>query len=384
MSPKPSRRFESQPTSPARRAIRGLLIIGLIMGFVITKAWGMDAPHTATCWDCHNTQVKFGNQFGDSFGNANLCASCHQPGGVAHAKSLVESEQAEPRTSGNSAAHGTSHRWDSTLAGRVVALGDTPKDSLVTSGLYAGRYAKTYTITINTAGEVGSALFSWTASVPDGGQGTNLITGQEVQLENGITYLGYDSLASTRRFKGALDEVRICKRALSAAEIQSLYTAVAAPATCTIAAPVNGSLVTTANPTLLATVVSNGNPINKVEFFSGNTFLGSARTAPYALVWSNLVSGTYSVSARAWFGPANYSASSAVVNFTVAVPIISTLILADGTLTLQWSGGLPPYQAQTTTNLFAPLWENVGSSTNGTSLTIQPGSEAAFYRVLGQ
>ena len=71
-----------------------------------------------------------------------------------------------------------------------------------------------------------------------------------------------------------------------------------------IAAPLNGAVVTTANPTLLASVVSNGNPVNKVEFFSGTTFLGTARSAPYALVWSNLVSGAYSVSARAWYGPA--------------------------------------------------------------------------------
>ena len=200
---------------------------------------------------------------------------------------------------------------------------------------------------------------------------------------NGVSYFGYDTYATTRRFKGALDEIRICNRALSAAEIQSLYTAVAVPATCAIAAPLNGAVVTTANPTLLASVVSNGNPVNKVEFFSGTTFLGTARSAPYALVWSNLVSGAYSVSARAWYGPANYSATSSVASFTVAVPIISTLTLADGTLTLQWSGGLPPYQVQMTTNLTGAGWENVGPSTNGTSLAVQPGQDSAFYRVVG-
>ena len=140
---------------------------------------------------------------------------------------------------------------------------------------------------------------------------------------NGISYLGWDSNSSSRRFRGALDEVRVCKRALSAPEVQALYAAVITPATCTIASPGNGAVVTTANPTLLASVGSNGNTISKVEFLSGGTFLGAARSAPYTLVWSNLVSGgSYSVQARAWYGPANYSVTSSVVNFTVAIPII--------------------------------------------------------------
>ncbi len=177
--------------------------------------------------------------------------------------------------------------------------------------------------------------------------------------------------------------MRVCNRALSATEVQALYAAAATPATCTIASPANGSVVPTANPTLLASVVSNGNTINKVEFFGGGTFLGAAHSAPYALVWSNLVNGAYSVQARAWFGPANYSVTSPVVNFTVAIPIASTLTLLDGTLILQWSGGVPPYQVQVTTNLAAPLWENLGPATTGTSLALLPTRAAAFYRVAG-
>ena len=200
---------------------------------------------------------------------------------------------------------------------------------------------------------------------------------------NGITYFGWDSSSITRRFRGALDEVRVCNRALSAAEIQALYTAMAAPATCAIASPANGAVLPTANPTLLASVASNGNTINKVEFFGGGTFLGAARNAPYALVWSNLVNGAYSVQARAWFGPANYSVTSPVVNFTVAIPITSTLTLLEETLRLQWSGGVPPYQVQMATNLVAPVWENLGSATTNTSLNLLPTNAETFYRVAG-
>jgi hypothetical protein len=180
-----------------------------------------------------------------------------------------------------------------------------------------------------------------------------------------------------------LDDVRVCNRALSATEVQALYAAVATPATCAIASPGNGTVVPTANPTLLASVVNNGNAISKVEFFGSGTFLGAAHSAPYALVWSNLVNGAYSVQARVWYGPANYSVTSATVNFTVAIPIISTLTWLDGTLLLQWSGGVPPYQVQVATNLAEPMWENLGPETTGTSLGLLPTSRAAFYRVVG-
>jgi hypothetical protein len=211
---------------------------------------------------------------------------------------------------------------------------------------------------------------------------TNTTT-HAIEEFNAISYLGWDQNSITRRFKGALDDVRVCNRALSATEIQGIYNATVTPATCAISSPQSGAVVASASPTILASVASNGNTISKVEFYSGGTLLGTARTAPYALVWSNLVSGAYSVQARAWFGPANYSATSSVVNFTVAIPITSTLTMLEGTLILQWSGGLPPYQVQVARNLVAPVWENAGPATTNTSTTLLPSSEAAFYRVVG-
>ena len=134
----------------------------------------------------------------------------------------------------------------------------------------------------------------------------------------------------------------------------------------------------------MASIASNGNAINKVEFFGGSTLLGAAFSPPYSVVWSNLVSGNaYSVQARAWYGPANYSVSSSVTSFTVRIPIISTLTLLDGTLTLQWSGALPPYQVQTATNVAAPVWENVGSATTNASMVLVPAAASSYYRVVG-
>ena len=211
---------------------------------------------------------------------------------------------------------------------------------------------------------------------------TNTTT-HAIEEFNAVSYVGWDQNSITRRFKGAIDDVRVCNRALSATEVQGIYNATVTPATCTIASPQSGSVVATANPTIVASVASNGNTISKVEFYSGGTLLGTDRTAPYTLVWSNLVSGAYSVQARVWYGPANYSSTSPVVNFTVAVPITSTLTLLDGSLNLRWTGGLPPYQVQVATNLVGPAWQNIGTATTNTSMTLVPGKDPAFYRVSG-
>jgi hypothetical protein len=208
-------------------------------------------------------------------------------------------------------------------------------------------------------------------------------TTHAIEEFNGSGYLGYEPSSTTRRFNGALDEVRIFNHALSAAQVQALYTARATPAIIAIASPANGAVLATQSPTLLANVVSRGNTIDKVEFLSGATVLGSTRTPPYSMVWSNLPTGNYSAQARVWFGSAKYSATSPVANFAVSSPIVSTLTMMDGTMLLEWAGGFPPYQVQVTTNLSEPAWENVGATTNGTNRVIEPGSEAAFYRIIG-
>jgi hypothetical protein len=73
-----------------------------------------------------------------------------------------------------------------------------------------------------------------------------------------------------------------------------------------------------------------------------------------------------------------------VVNFVVKLPITSTLSLDSGVLMLRWSGGVPPYRVQMTTNLSAPLWEDVGAATSNTSVQLVPAADSTFYRVVGQ
>ena len=211
---------------------------------------------------------------------------------------------------------------------------------------------------------------------------TNTITHANEEF-NGPGYLGWDTLNTTRRLRGALDEVRVCNRALTASELQTLYMAVATPASCVISSPVSGSVLGTSDVTLTTTVFSNGNLINKVEYVSGGTILGAVRTPPYPFVWTNLASGTYTVQARTYFSPANYTANSSPVSFTVAMPITASMSVAEGQPLLQWIGGRAPYQVQMMTNLAGPVWEDIGPASTNTSLSLLPTNAAAYYRVAG-
>ena len=66
----------------------------------------------------------------------------------------------------------------------------------------------------------------------------------------------------------------------------------------------------------------------------------------------------------------------------VAVPIVETIAWSGSNLMLGWSGGVPPYQLLSTTNLIK--WQNVGTATAATNLLVPPSNVGTFYRVQGQ
>jgi len=54
----------------------------------------------------------------------------------------------------------------------------------------------------------------------------------------------------------------------------------------------------------------------------------------------------------------------------------------DGSLEIRWTGEAPPYQLQSCTNLGTGNWQNEGAPTNASSVTVQTGGAAKFFRVL--
>ncbi len=123
----------------------------------------LDPPHDTSrsidCTNCHITHHAPGGAITSMGGNPNLCISCHTAGGMAATKAFADADQAIPGTSGSS------HRWDSGPAGWVSpGAANTSPGTVQSGGVFAGRYRKSYTITITSAGDAGSALFSWSTS----------------------------------------------------------------------------------------------------------------------------------------------------------------------------------------------------------------------------
>jgi uncharacterized repeat protein (TIGR01451 family) len=85
----------------------------------------------------------------------------------------------------------------------------------------------------------------------------------------------------------------------------------AAPAV-SITSPANGAALTATSLTISASASDSDGSISKVEFFQGSTKLGEISSAPYDLVWSNVVGGNYSLTAVATDNLGRTTVSSAV------------------------------------------------------------------------
>ncbi|MBI4815236.1 MAG: PKD domain-containing protein [Deltaproteobacteria bacterium] len=160
-----------------------LFVLGLLWSHA---AHATDPPHNPVklanyCLDCHQLHRAPGLQLTKAAGNGNLCMSCHNPTGLAAPRPFASADQAYPGTAG------TTHRWDSGVSGHVKAGGsNTSTGRIASKGTFTGRVEKTYTITITTAGNVGTARFTWTVSRGPGG-GANVLSSTDVALNEGIS-----------------------------------------------------------------------------------------------------------------------------------------------------------------------------------------------------
>ena len=91
--------------------------------------------------------------------------------------------------------------------------------------------------------------------------------------------------------------------------------------TVSITAPASNATYTSpANVTITATAADANGSVSKVEFFNGATKLGEDLTSPYSFVWSNVATGTYSLTAKATDNEGAITTSSAV-SIVVSNPV---------------------------------------------------------------
>jgi hypothetical protein len=97
-----------------------------------------------------------------------------------------------------------------------------------------------------------------------------------------------------------------------------LITNSSPPPTVTLTYPPDGSsFAAPATINLAASVATNAETINSVQFYDGTNLLGQAGTPPYGFVWSNVSAGTYSVYAHVLYNTTN-SVDSTAANVTVS------------------------------------------------------------------
>lgn len=122
------------------------------------------------------------------------------------------------------------------------------------------------------------------------------------------------------------------------------------PPTVGLTSPGNGAAFMTVNPiTLEASATDADGTIAKVEFLQGSTVLGQTTTSPYGFVWSNVASGSYSLTARATDDSDAVTTSSAV-SITVSAPAgwiagqvtrsNSSTAIAGASISISQSGGV--------------------------------------------
>ncbi len=101
--------------------------------------------------------------------------------------------------------------------------------------------------------------------------------------------------------------------------------AVNPPPTASITSPANGSsFATGANIVISANASDSNGSVSKVQFYRGQTLVGTDSTAPYSVSWSNAAAGSYSLKAVATDN-GRAMGSSALVNITVATPVCASL-----------------------------------------------------------
>ncbi len=147
------------------------------------RVWALDPPHnevnSINCNNCHMPHHAPGATITKAQGNPNLCMTCHTPGGLASNRPFADADQAYP------GQIGTSHRFDSGPSGHVEATpSNTSTGQVESGGAFTGRIEDSYTITIASAGNAGTATFSWTDSLGNSGSGTS---GTNVALSDGLT-----------------------------------------------------------------------------------------------------------------------------------------------------------------------------------------------------
>ncbi|MFO1440414.1 MAG: Ig-like domain-containing protein [Verrucomicrobiaceae bacterium] len=218
--------------------------------------------------------------------------------------------------------------WTGLQAGSDYEWYATATDSINSASSTASRFstasnaAPTVAITspANNSASTAPASFTITADAADSDGSI-----ARVEFYQGSTKLGEDTTAPYEQgvsglLVGSYAFSAIAVDNSGAATLSSIINVTvnaSSPPTVSITAPVNNaSFDAPATISITADAADTDGTVSKVEFFNGATKLGEDTTAPYAYDWTGVISGSYTLTARATDN-ANTSTTSAAIAVTV-------------------------------------------------------------------
>jgi len=193
--------------------------------------------------------------------------------------------------------------------------------------------------------------------------------------------------AYNNQFAGLMEEVAIYGYALNASQVLTHYQAATNRAPVWTSNPLTFTNATAGQFYSASLSGSASDPNGDTVTFSkvgGPTWLSINGAGGLSGTPSSANVGTNIFLARAT-DPSGLSSVTTLNLIVAGAPAISLNVdWQANALGLYWTGGIPPYQVQWTTNLATPVWQNWGTPLNGTSVIIPLTNDAAFYRVFGQ
>jgi hypothetical protein len=176
--------------------------------------------------------------------------------------------------------------------------------------------------------------------------------------------------------------------------MSQLYPAADYPAAPNISltSPANNAAFNNpATVNLAASVTSNLQGIEMVQFYYGSTptLLAQVTNAPYSYSWANPAAGTYNVFARVLYDNAaeHVDSGASTIHVTTTPPYVSSITGGAGSLSISGTGVLgQTFILQMASNLVSPIsWKPIATNPTGSgafNFTIAPGAvPSAFYRV---
>ena len=245
-------------------------------------------------------------------------------------------------TNANNVGNVTNATISSLIGGTIYYFAATAVD---TSGLesdystevvYTNPVATAPTIVlsspVNGANYTAPATIGLAASVTANGH-----TITQVQFYNGATLLGTVAAAP---YAYSWNNVSAGTHSLSAKAVYDSGSTVASTSanvtvtnvplpSIVLNSPTNGTCYTApATISCAASVTANGHTITQVQFYNGATLLGAVAAVPYSFSWTNVSTGSYSLTAQAVYDSGSTVASTPA-NVTVTnVPLPSIALTA--------------------------------------------------------